>query len=949
MNQAAKGLSKERPFPGLRPFEAEDWEFFFGRTDQTAALYRLIDRNRFVAVVGSSGSGKSSLTRAGLLRILEEDNGEGRTTPWVPCAMHPGNAPIRILAQKLAGLVPGHNPGDTKRDRIEHHLTTSTFGFEEALSEAGIDENARFVLVIDQFEELFRYADYSDQQQIHDRLNNVRAHDEASQFVELLLEARRSRRRDIRILITMRSDFIGECAQFEGLAEAVSATQFLVPGLTRDQLEEIITEPIKKAGGTINAVLVEQLLNDASGELDELPVLQHCLSQLWERAAGPSTGGAPDLRDTAGGTAAKPVPREITAEHYKQVGKVSGALSQHANRILEELPEKSVAAVFRALSEIKDGRRIRRALAYLDLREETGLPDDELLRIINRFRADDCSFLLTSPRRISEITDETRIDVCHEALLRRWDKCGGAAKVRAGEEVEQKESFIGWLEQERWDGQQYQFLHSIANRHRNSAAVEDIKFHRDWWTKRKPTERWTERYGGGYAAVDNMIRAGWTRHRRVRTIAGATASAVLVALALSGYGLYTKNREAKLNGKLAEESLDLGKKVLNNVLDSVNDGRMQLTAALGIERPMGDFIDKKLRPARADGKPGQEIEHSPKIIELESQLHYTAADILFDAGKDAEALSRAKQAKDSASTLVQRNNANPMWQDLLRESTQRVGDTLSRTRDFAGALAQFREAQALIRPRIEQPLGDEKLSELAYYQSYYFSRAGDMLLKLTNSQAPANAREALSEYRKALEIAETYAAKYPEDARLRAAVPRYTAKIAAALAALPEPDIDGSLKKYDEALRLQEPLAGKPEAGAPIRSNLALSYAGKAAVLSKLAQWAPAVALFQKAIDIHQHLLDRDNSNASWLIYLADEQHGLAEAYLRPDSFSMSATPDPASQLQLLKDASAALHSELETRDRLMKIDPENRNLIEDRVKVQKQLDELKTRIVSRN
>jgi tetratricopeptide (TPR) repeat protein len=165
------------------------------------------------------------------------------------------------------------------------------------------------------------------------------------------------------------------------------------------------------------------------------------------------------------------------------------------------------------------------------------------------------------------------------------------------------------------------------------------------------------------------------------------------------------------------------------------------------------------------------------------------------------------------------------------------------------------------------------------------------------------------------------------------------------------------LKKYDEALRLQEPLADRPDAGAPVRSNLALSYAGKAATLLKRAQWAPAVATYQKAIDIHQNLLDRDNSKATWLIYLADEQHGLAEAYLRPEGFSTSAIPDSASQLQLLKDASAVLKNELDTRNKLITIaddpnnpkDPNKTNLAEDRDKVQKQLDALKIRIESRN
>ena len=83
MTRPTTGLSKARPFAGLRAFDLRDWKFFFGRDDQKAALYRLVDRNRFVAVIGSSGSGKSSLTRAGLFRLLQEENGERRSAPWL--------------------------------------------------------------------------------------------------------------------------------------------------------------------------------------------------------------------------------------------------------------------------------------------------------------------------------------------------------------------------------------------------------------------------------------------------------------------------------------------------------------------------------------------------------------------------------------------------------------------------------------------------------------------------------------------------------------------------------------------------------------------------------------------------------------------------------------------------------------------------------------------------
>src|SRR5262249_56209502 len=110
-------------------------------------------------------------------------------------------------------------------------------------------------------------------------------------------------------MITMRSDFIGDCARFHGLPEAVSATQFLVPSLTRDQREDVIRKPIEKAEATIDGALVERLLNDSNDEFD-LPVLQHCLMRIWEKAglAASPTDTAEPPRSSAPAPSPPPPP-----------------------------------------------------------------------------------------------------------------------------------------------------------------------------------------------------------------------------------------------------------------------------------------------------------------------------------------------------------------------------------------------------------------------------------------------------------------------------------------------------------------------------------------------------------------------------------------------------------------------------------------------------------------
>jgi tetratricopeptide (TPR) repeat protein len=926
MTTASKGLSASRPFAGLRAFDARDWKFFFGRSDQKAALYRLVDRNRFVAVIGSSGSGKSSLTRAGLLRLLQEENQETRSPPWVWCALRPGDAPIRALTNALTGLLPDKGDPETKRDRIDHLLTSSTFGCADAISEAGVASDARFVLVIDQFEELFRY---SDRRQGQDGVRNARAFDAASQFVELLLEASRSPSREIHVLITMRSDFIGECAQFSGLAEAVSSTQFLVPGLTRDQLQEIICQPIADAGGTIDSVLVEQLLNDASIELDELPVLQHCLLQLWKRAGNASSDdpeeGEPDDSEAAGRADSA---RHITPDHYAAVGRIGGALSMHANRILRGFQEEQVAAVFRALSELRNGRAVRRALTYRHLREETGLPDDQLRKIVNRFRAEDCSFLLTSPPGVAEIEDGTRIDICHEALLRRWEKCGGRPDVVA---ADQRGPSIGWLERERRDGQEYQFLLSKAE-NQQGWAVEDIKSHRKWWRGRNPTVRWTERYGGGYAVVDRMLRLGWRYLRVIHGSVAVLAASVALVLAFSGYKIYSADLQARNNARIAQVSLGLGREVLKQALDDLNHGRMQVSAALNIEGSMQKIVDSELKAGQGRFSFG--------VVELESELNYTAADILYDAGSASKAYARARSSQDEANYLLQADATKPEWQGILCESTQRVGDTLVLKRDYEGALAQFKKAQDLAVKRTQPLPADEICSDL----DYYHSRAGDTLLKLERPQ------EALAEFQDALRLAQINEKKYPDNHDVQISVPRYIAKIAQAFADLNQ--LEESVRQFDQALQLQEPLVQGADRDAALLSNLAISYAGKAAVQMKRAQWDDAVRGFRSAIAIHQGLVNKDDGKASWLVYLADEKHGLADACLRPVRYDVAAsTTAPASEAEVStsKEGIDALRDEIEIRTKLVGIDSSNQYLQDDLAKVKKQYGELKALLESRN
>ena len=497
-------LSREHPFPGLRPFDFDDAAYFFGRGSQISALFRHLDRSRFIAVIGSSGGGKSSLVRAGLLPLLQQEASEPGGRPWHWTTLTPGDAPIARLARALAALaqpVPGERPSAAtiRTERIDAALRRSSFGIGEALGEMPNLGDAPILIVVDQFEELFRYAGSSQRNPLEDE----RWRNDAANFVQLLLEATRPRESRIYVLITMRSDFIGDCAQFFGLPEAVSATQFLVPALTRDQTGDVIREPIAHAGGAIEPDLVERLLNDSGNEIDALPVLQHCLLRLWETAPPEPEG------------------RRVTLGLYNAVGRIGGALSQHANEVMATIPESigAVERVFRALSERdKEGRATRRARSFAQLLAETGVAEAELRGVLDRFRADDCTFLLPSSSSEPELSSGTRVDVAHEALLRRWDKISG------GDESAGR----GWLASEEHDRDIYRGLLGLVESGNDGSAtitlptaLVDDRW--AWWEALRPTPAWADRYGGAYERVEKLLLDSRAELDRERARAAETA------------------------------------------------------------------------------------------------------------------------------------------------------------------------------------------------------------------------------------------------------------------------------------------------------------------------------------------------------------------------------------------------------------------------------------------
>jgi len=217
---------------------------FFGRDGQSDALLRRLRRNHFLAVVGTSGSGKSSLVRAGLLPDLHSGFMAGSGSHWRIAIFRPGDNPIGNMAEALCqrGVLADEesNEDDIALQASFIHITLErgAFGLIEAVRQANLPKGDNLLIVVDQFEELFRFWASAQVEGAHDQVEGP--HDQAAAFVKLLLQSIRQDELPIYVTLTMRSDFIGDCAQFRDLPEAVNDSQYLIPRMTRDQCREAI-------------------------------------------------------------------------------------------------------------------------------------------------------------------------------------------------------------------------------------------------------------------------------------------------------------------------------------------------------------------------------------------------------------------------------------------------------------------------------------------------------------------------------------------------------------------------------------------------------------------------------------------------------------------------------------------------------------------------------------
>jgi WD40 repeat protein len=470
------------PYRGLQAFDERHAEYFFGRDADIQRLIEQLKESRFLAVLGPSGVGKSSVVRAGLVPALRGGRLPG-SAGWHIRIIRPGARPLTELAVQLAEL-DSARPRAALLDELAADARSLDLAAASLLARA--EPDARLVWVVDQFEEVFTLCH-----------NEV----ERRQFLDSLLHAATIPGGRTLVILTMRADFYPRCATYPELAALVANRQYLVSAMDQDELRQAIEEPARLVGLELEHGLVETILDDIARQPGALPLLEHALFELWERRRGSL----------------------LTLEGYRESGGVQGAIAKRAETIYAGLDadrQDAVRRVLLRLTEPGEGTEDTRRRA----------PVDELVSIDGTGRdVDDVLDALIAARLLtvgaSEPTGEREVDVAHEALIRAWPRLRAwIDEDRAGLREHRRitEAAREWQRLNRDEGLLFRgarLAAAVERRARNEAALNSLE---------------REFLDMSLAAQERERRAARTRQRWY-VVLGSAVVAIAVAAAVVFY------------------------------------------------------------------------------------------------------------------------------------------------------------------------------------------------------------------------------------------------------------------------------------------------------------------------------------------------------------------------------------------------------------------------------
>lgn len=630
------------PYRGLNAFREEDAFLFFGRQEFSGKVLDQVLARCFVAMVGRSGSGKSSIAKAGLLPLLRRQKPPSDT--WEAVLFSPSNRPFHRLA---AQLVPIWSPED--RDQTDIATESEKLGSRLAAGEVTLatfvdvalrhlPDTTRLIAIVDQFEELFTQTLDQEQQE---------------RFVGQLVAA--SRESALTVLVTLRADFYGQAIGLNReLSDLMAAGIVNVGDMTAGELVEAIQQPAVLTGLHFESGLVGRILEHVRQQPGSLPLLEYALTELWQRRQN----------------------QALTHEAYDAIGGVEGAIARRAQAQLEKLTSAQKEIAFPALSRLvrlspasEEGADTRQTVRISELSEEA--------QAVMRIFADSHARLIVAGRD-SATGDET-IEIAHEALISGWSDLK--------QWIDKDREFLLWRQQlrpflEKWRG---------LSDHKDAALLQGIYLAeaRQWLCQRPKDLSGEERQ---FIIASEKPGLGARRWKRI-----AAAAALLAVVAAAGSWWWTGRDDYQIQATLREAKQVVASAELFGAepwLEAlVYSGKTTEALAEGAAIVDQDSRAQALAQtavALADsGHPAEAAEAAQKALAAPGSSSFasgnlaTAAEALGKAGRFQEALetvSRIEPRVNHLSNIDDRTQAFARLAKVFadRSQTQLVKEFLAR-------------------------------------------------------------------------------------------------------------------------------------------------------------------------------------------------------------------------------------------------------------------------------
>jgi len=376
------------PYKGLQYFDCNDTDpsYFYGRELLTDRLITQASNDSFIAIIGASGSGKSSLARAGLIHQLQQGQRLSGSEKWKFLIFCPGEHPLQNLATSF--IDPDLSPINraTQLQEAEQLLNRGAEGLKQLIL---AHPAPKLLLLIDQFEEVFTLCQ-----------NET----ERKAFFACLLDALELTQKKLCVVITLRADFMRQATEqnYSGLALQIEQHLVAVTPMSEEEITSAVVKPAKQAGLNIDPLLLAEILVDIKTAPAHLPLLQYALTQLWEQRQSDA----------------------LTLADYIKLGRLGGALENRAEKTFAKLSEDQQSAakwLFLSVTQLGEGREDTRKRAFKQDLISTQHPES----LINQTLQELSDTRLLVSNRSEDALSQTVVDIAHEALIQHWERLRG--------------------------------------------------------------------------------------------------------------------------------------------------------------------------------------------------------------------------------------------------------------------------------------------------------------------------------------------------------------------------------------------------------------------------------------------------------------------------------------------------------------------------------------------